>query len=450
MKQQRRRKQAGTITQFSGRWYLRYWEKRVEHGELKRKRMSHLLGPAEGRERKNPPEELQRAAERFMSNLNNSAIQPEHVTTLADFVETVYLPWVTQFKRPATAKSYYDLWEDHLKAATSRYRKSLKDVRTCDAQGWLNQIARGKTLSRNTLKHIKSALSGIFTLAKQQGYFDGANPMQGTAISPTASEPEETHALSFDEVQTILSVLPEPAATVFSVAAFAGLRFGELQGLNWEDYRDGALWVSRSIWNGHENEPKTRKSKAPVPVIKQLAARLDMHRLRAGDPKTGPMFANSVGGKLVDGHLVGGRLNLNNLLGRVILPALNTCAVCGLSEGKPHLKAKEPHDFERNARYPKWRGWHAARRGLGSNLYHLGVPSKLIQAILRHSNVSVTESYYVKPMGDDVVNAMAKLGEKFDERITAHALEEKIAVQALKDSELDSKPVSGSQPETVN
>jgi integrase len=358
MQRQRRRTQKGTIVHFSGRWYLRYWEKRVEGGELKRKRMSHLLGPADGRERKHPPDDIERAASRFMSSLNNSAIQPEHVTTLGEFVENVYLPSVEQFKRPATAKSYRDIWEDHLKPVTSRYRKSLKDVRTCDAQGWLNQIARGRELSRNTLKHIKSALSGIFTLAKQQGYFDGANPLQGTAISPAATEPEETHALSFDEVQTILSVLPEPAATVFSTAAFAGLRFGELQGLNWEDYHDGALWVSRSVWNGHENEPKTRKSKAPVPVIKQLAARLDMHRLRAGSPESGPMFANSIGG----------RLNLNNVLGRVILPALNRCLHCGLSEGRPHLKAKDCPGYERDKHIPEWRGWHAARRGLGSNL----------------------------------------------------------------------------------
>ena len=249
--------------------------------------------------------------------------------------------------------------------------------------------------------------------------------MQGTAISPTAKEPAETHAYALDEVQTMLSVLPEPAATVFSVAAFAGLRFGELQGLNWEDYRDGALWVSRSVWNGHTNEPKTRKSKAPVPVIKQLAARLEMHRLLAGDPRSGPIFANSIGG----------RLNLNNLLGRVILPALNKCAVCGLSEGIPHLKAKEPHDFKRDARYPEWRGWHAARRGLGSNLYALGVSEKVIQAILRHSNVSVTMTYYVKPMSGDVLNAMANLEEKFEEQISA---------QALRDSKLDSKPGSGS------
>jgi len=431
MQQRRRRKQNGTICHFCGRWYLRYYETRVEGGVLVRKRMSHLLGPVEGRETKHPPDSMAREAERFMSQRNHSSIPPERVTSVAEFVEHVYLPWISQFKRPSSAKASRDLWEDHLKAATSRYRKSLRDVRTYDAQQWLDQVAKGKDLSRNTLKHLKSALSGIFTLAKRQGFYDGANPVQGTAISPTAREPEETYAYSLDEVQTMVSVLPEPAATVFSVAAFAGLRFGELQGLDWQDWRDGALWVSRSVWNGHVNEPKTRKSRAPVPVIKQLAARLDMHRLRAGNPQTGPMFANSIGG----------RLNLNNVLGRAILPSLNKCAVCGLSEGKPHLKAKERHDFARDARYPEWHGWHAARRGLGTNLKHLGVSDTTIQAILRHSNVSVTMTYYVKPISEDVLSAMANLEEKFEQKTSA---------QTLTDSLTDSKPASGSQPGTVN
>jgi len=60
-------------------------------------------------------------------------------------------------------------------------------------------------------------------------------------------------------------------------------------------------------------------------------------------------------------------------------------------------------------RYPEWHGWHAARRGLGSNLYRLGVPDMVIQRILRHANVSTTATYYIKTAADDVRNAMAKL-----------------------------------------
>jgi hypothetical protein len=60
-------------------------------------------------------------------------------------------------------------------------------------------------------------------------------------------------------------------------------------------------------------------------------------------------------------------------------------------------------------RFGKWYGWHAARRGLGSNLYRMGVPDMVIQRILRHANVSTTAMYYIKTAADDVRNAMSKL-----------------------------------------
>ena len=96
-------------------------------------------------------------------------------------------------------------------------------------------------------------------------------------------------------MQSILSLLTEPAATAFAVAAFMGLRHGEIQGLLWENYRDGEIYVSRSVWNGRVSDPKTRKGRAPVPVIRQLAERLELHRLRSGNPQSGPIFANAAG-----------------------------------------------------------------------------------------------------------------------------------------------------------
>jgi len=56
-----------------------------------------------------------------------------------------------------------------------------------------------------------------------------------------------------------------------------------------------------------------------------------------------------------------------------------------------------------------WRGWHAFRRGLATNLHHLGVSDKTIQAILRHSNVSVTQNCYIKSISSDAVDAMLSL-----------------------------------------
>jgi integrase len=106
-----------------------------------------------------------------------------------------------------------------------------------------------------------------------------------------------------------------------------------------------------------------------------------------------------------------------------VLPALNHCCFCGLSEGKSH--ANQDHKYERDTRRPEWHGWHAARRGLGSNLYRLGVPDKTIQEILRHSNVGVTLAYYVKSAGPDVVAGMQKLEEQLDSSWTVNPVSTK-------------------------
>lgn len=403
------REQKGQIIRIGERWYVRYWERRSMGGVIERKRVTHLLGNVTTRG-KRPPADIETEAQRHMATVTSGTIPAERIITIADFVEGVYLPWTVQHKRPSTAKGYRDIWGDHLKPLCGEVW--LKDTRTFHVQAWLNQIGAGK-LSRNTLKHVKSVISGIFTLAKQQDYFQGENPVRDAAVNPKAAEAQETYAYSLEEIQTILSLLPEPAATAFAVAAFMGLRHGEIQGLLWENYRDGELFVSRSIWNGRVSDPKTRKGRAAVPVIRQLAERLQMHRLRSkclgdirgsevrvnpttGLPESGPMFANSIGKPLA----------LGSIVNRIILPALNRCEQCGKEE-TGHQTATHP--YKRDDRIPEWHGWHAARRGLGSNLYALGVPEIVIQRILRHANVSTTATYYIKTAADDVKHAMEKL-----------------------------------------
>jgi integrase len=341
-----------------------------------------------------------------MVEVNSEVFVAERIVTVGDFVEREYLPWILEHKRPSTVKGYKDIWELHLRPLSSQLW--LKNVRTHHVQSWLNELAKRK-LSRNTLKHVKSVVSAIFTLAKQLDYFHGENPARDTAISPNATEPVETYAYSLDEVHAILALLPEPAATAFAVAAYTGLRLGEKQGLRWGDYRDRYLWVSQSIWNGRVGDPKTRKSRAPVPVIPSLAQRLELHRIASGNPQDGPIFRNRFGRPL----------SLSSVVNYVILPTLNRCVHCG----KPERDHPVTHSFERDPRLPQWHGWHAARRGLGSNLYRLGVPDKVIQAILRHSNVNTTATYYIKTAAEDVRAAMAKLADVVgtaQEQIEAH------------------------------
>src|SRR5439155_23228435 len=100
----------------------------------------------------------------------------------------------------------------------------------------------------------------------------------------------------------MLNVLSEPSATAVATAAFTALRLGELRGLTWESYEPaqdgesfGWLRVTRSVWRSTVGDPKTAKSKAAVPVIPQLAHRLDAHRKRCGSAMSGPIFVNTLG-----------------------------------------------------------------------------------------------------------------------------------------------------------
>jgi integrase len=204
------------------------------------------------------------------------------------------------------------------------------------------------------------------------------------------------------------------------VAAYTGLRRGELQGIQWENYQDNQINATRAIWEGHISEPKTQRSKGIVPVIRTVAERLDLHRERCGNPRKGPIFANQSAGPI----------NLNNLLNRVILPALNICIHCK-EPAEKHNKATTNHEYQRDARLPQWRGWHAARRGLGTNLYALGVSDKVIQEILRHSNVSTTNSYYIKTVPQQVLDAMHQLETAIPQVLTDNEVATRKRVAAV-------------------
>lgn len=185
---------------------------------------------------------------------------------------------------------------------------------------------------------------------------------------------DDTFAYSLEEITQVLTVLPEPAATVVATAAFLGVRKGELRGLLWENYNGSEMRVTQSIWEGFATEPKTRKSKAPIPVIGPLATKLNGHRLAQRNPERGLIFTSGNGKPL----------DLHNLAQRLIRPTLERASLT-------------------------WHGWHTFRRGLATNLYRLGVPDKTIQAILRHADLSTTMNSCVKSVSADTVAAMQTL-----------------------------------------
>jgi len=376
-------------------WLLRYRDTLVENGELKRKQFTHNLGPvrAEHQRLKNPPQSVLQDAALFLSRINQVK-DPRKNLTLGEFVVAKFFPHIEPRRNPSTVRTHRLYWDRHLRPRCGSVM--VRDFATPDAQQVLDAIAReNSALKRRTLFRLKSLLSAILRLAVSQGYCLGnVNPVREVEV-PDAPEGNETIAYDLPFVMQMLNIVPEPARTAVAVAAFSGLRRGEIEGLDWEAYTGQELKVLSSVWNGHVREPKTRKSKAPIPVIASLRSVLDEHRSRSDQPESGPIFRTRNGT----------RMSINNLLRDQILPVLKACECCGKTESK-HGAATN-HKYKRDSSRPEWRGWHGFRRGLATNLNSLGVSDLTIQRILRHSDVSTTRNAYIKTLPQQTVDAMA-------------------------------------------
>jgi integrase len=195
-----------------------------------------------------------------------------------------------------------------------------------------------------------------------------------------AREPGETRAYDLGQVLQILDVLPLLAKSLIATAAFAGLRRGELRGLEWTDYTGTELRINRSMWRSVISLPKTRASRDSVPIIPALAEILDACRRSAGNPELGVVFRFSDGLPS----------SLDKIVRRVIRPALEAVDL-------------------------PWHGWHAFRRGLASNLHAMGASDKVVQRILRHSRPHVTKERYIKVFDRTLLEAAEKMQKRIEE-----------------------------------
>lgn len=296
-----------------------------------------------------------------------SAPAPAMTIGVTDFVDGEYFAHVRASLSPSTTDGYEKMW-----GAYRQYFAGVGlDIRTCEAQGILRAIcAANPHLTKTTLRHVKNFFSGVWSHALRMGAVDRENPWRHTAL-PAAPEGNETYAYSPQDIETILSVAPKPYDLVILLAACTGLRKSEIRGLRWSDWdaASSTLSVNRACWRGHVKETKSRASKAPVPVVPILAAKLTEYR------------GNSAGARSIFQNTKGAPLDLDNAARRFIAPALEKTAV-------------------------KWVGWHAFRRGLATFLHSRGVDDKTIQAILRHDDVSITQRCYVKTVPESVRKAM--------------------------------------------
>jgi integrase len=391
------RQQVGYLFHRGRSWFLRFADDKLEaDGTIRRKLMCRKLDVPYGDEYRSKASVKAFAAE-ILAPINARILTPKSTLLVADFIRDVFLPHAEKKVRQSTIRGYKYIWKVHLKNRFERpvFHQTLRQFRTCHGEELLAAIARDTGLSRNSLKRIKSFLSGAFETAKRLGYLDAINPIHGVSI-PRSKEPEETYAYSLDEIKKMLAVLDEPSRTIVLTAALTGLRKGEIRGLRWEDFNEVQLNVNRSMWNSVENPPKTARSKAAVPIVKELGDALEDHREKMGRLAVGFIFQAGNGKPL----------NLDNLVRRVIVPAIEKCVRCHQSQADHET---DGHAFQLDKSL-QWQGWHSFRRGLATNLHALGVADKTIQQILRHSNIAMTQNVYIKSLAASGVSAMDLLG----------------------------------------
>jgi integrase len=339
---------------------------------------------------------------------------PESATPITEFIETIYLPMAKQFLGASTYKNYKtEEYERHFESRLGGPR--LRDFRTAQGQWLISAIAKEHPeIGHQTLLRLKSFMSGVFRHAKTEGYLEDENPMRDVTLPKSVRRSKyrgDTHTMG-----EILKLLPtcyasdfngRTAFAVVATAAFTGLRLAELRGLQWRDFTGDKLSVERTMWRTKQGLPKTESSENTFPVIPVVRTFLENYR----DYLEGPAEEDGLGKTLkptdwiFQGEQRGTSMNLPNLVRRTIIPLLTRCAVCG------HYRHEHPddHEFQLDETILKWKGSKCFRRSLASNLYTLGVKPKIIQAILRHSDLSTTMNFYVETPDAESREALDKL-----------------------------------------
>jgi integrase len=373
------------------RWLARWREDVIENGQLKRKLKFRDLAPVNDTYRRE--KDVQPLLDEILAPVNAGKVKPESSLSVSEYGEDHWLPWTRENCKPSTVAGYEFYWNTYLEPRLQKV--AIRDFRTVDAANLLAELQRSNNLGRTMLKKAKAILSGIFTLARNQGVLDAANPIPGTMIPKKATAAPEMHAATPEEVVAILDAIDNAkpkdkeierltrlqAKAAVALQFFAGLRPGEARGACWEDYSGKRLSVRQSVWHTYTTTPKTEESAKFVPVIESLASILADLREGEGNPTEGPILRGPSKKPL----------NLDNLARRVLSPL---------------LKAKEL----------EWHGWYSFRRGVATTLAGItkdrGLASK---GLLRHTSLATTQNHYIKDVPENTLQAMNLLEQLFND-----------------------------------
>jgi integrase len=101
------------------------------------------------------------------------------------------------------------------------------------------------------------------------------NPVRKTRL-PRRGLVAEKPPIEPAKVKDLIEKLAEPSRSIAALLARTGLRIGELLALRWQDVdlQNGFLSVNQTVYEGHFDEPTTKRSKRRIPLGPQCVERL--------------------------------------------------------------------------------------------------------------------------------------------------------------------------------
>ncbi len=194
---------------------------------------------------------------------------PKPETTFGQFLDEVALPFYRSKWKHSTALTTEHRMKHHL----AEFTNTKMDQMTLQAlQAYLGRKA--VTLSRSTVAHLRWDLRAIFKLAVAEGYVQRDPSV--TLYVPRGAVKEPTRTLTAPEVVSYLSVLAQREHVIASLAVFAGMRPGEILGLQRRHIsEDGtSVTIDQRLYQGEIDTPKTLSSRRTVAIPPKTAAAL--------------------------------------------------------------------------------------------------------------------------------------------------------------------------------
>jgi integrase len=276
-------------------------------------------------------------------------------------------------------------------------RLAVGDIDSERVQSFLNQ--KGGNVSPKTVKNLWTTLRIMWNSAVVWKYVT-----DDLRVELPKSRKLRMRCYAVQDVKRILVHTKGADRVFFWLAAETGLRAGELIALRGSDVdvEKLSLEVSKAIWNGSEDSPKTEAAYRSICLSTRLGSQVKEYLAGRTD---GYLFQTSSGNPWDASSVL--ERKLNTLLDSLDIPKIDTKLLAKFV-GKDRTIEQATRSEKRAASL----GLHSFRHTAATAMDSLGIAQQIRRQRLGHSGNGVTDGY-THTFTADERNAAEKLGELF-------------------------------------